>query len=115
MCPSASASQVMWIGSASSWSGFVQLAPPSGDCAKAMPRVQPPRAHECGVKYAYVSARCPGREGSAASPGIIASSVDVGGATGTRTGAVHATPSFELETTMSFALHEGRKRQSAHD
>jgi len=41
--------------------------------------------------------------------------VDVGGATGTRTGAVHATPSVELETTMSFALHEGRKRQSAHD
>src|SRR5258707_10770211 len=107
MRPSASATQVRCIGSASSWRGFVQLAPPSGDCTNAMPSVQLLRPHECGVKYAYTTARCPGREGSAARPGIIASSVDATGATGTRLGAVHVIPSVELVTTRSFSLHDG--------
>src|SRR5487761_1389507 len=111
MRPSASASHGICIGSTSRRSGFVQLAPPSGDCTKATPSAHAPFAHEPGVKYAYTSARWPGRLGSAPSPGIIASSVDDAGARGTRDGALHVTPSAELERTMSFALHDARKRQ----
>jgi hypothetical protein len=38
--------------------------------------------------------------------------VDDAGTTGTRVGAVHVAPSVDVETTMSFARHPGRKRQS---
>src|ERR1700747_1529690 len=113
MRPSASGSHVIRIGSTSSCRGFDQLAPPSGDWMNAIPSVQAPFAHEPGVKEAYPTPRGPACAGSAPSPGIIASSVDDVGATGTRVGAVHEIPSVEVERTMSFAAHEKRNRQSA--
>ena len=51
---------------------------------------------------------------SAPSPGIIALSDDDTGAVGMRVGGVHVMPSVDVESTRSFAEHEGRKRQSPH-
>src|SRR4051812_5724440 len=39
---------------------------------------------------------------------------DVTGATGMRAGCVHVIPSADVESTMSFCVQPGRKRQSCH-
>ena len=39
---------------------------------------------------------------------------DDAGASGIRVGALHVSPSAEVESTMSFRAHEARKRQSCH-
>ena len=54
------------------------------------------------------SASRPGRAGSAAIPGTTW----LPPPSGTRTGFVHATPSADRETTMSFAPHPARAAQS---
>ncbi len=49
MRPSASGSQVICIGSASSRRGVVQLAPPSEDWTNEIPSMHAPFAHDPGV------------------------------------------------------------------
>src|SRR5579864_3546623 len=56
---------------------------------------------------------CPGTVGFAPMPGIIASIDDETEVVGIRAGGDHVTPSNEVESTRSFALHDARNRQSA--
>src|SRR5262249_55734344 len=89
---------------------LVQCAPPSDELVTDTPSVHFAAAHEPEPRTYVTTEIRPVFAGSAAIPGTKLSKP----VPATRDGAVHVTPSVEVESTIVFPAQPVRKTQSAH-